>query len=57
MNAIEKQVAAEVAMLKDIITGMSFDLNMMIDTDQDHEEIEAMRGDIAEYKAELAKFN
>lgn len=57
MTAIEKQVAAEVAMLKDIIAGTKEQIELMIEAGDCWEVINESRIDLACYQADLAAYN
>lgn len=58
LSTIEKQVAAEIAMLKQIIRSVGMTLESMIDSEMySSEEIAAEREELAGYKADLARFN
>ncbi len=55
-TALEQNVAAEIAMLKDLIQGAKNDIEMMInDHFSTHAEINEVRGELAGYEYDLSR--
>ena len=59
LTYIEKQIIGEVKMLKDLIKDTQENIEAAINWGDivTHEEIEAMRADLASYEADLAAYN